>query len=361
MRRTTVVRQKRIFSVVRPRRMLTNEFFDSHFVTPNIPERELITRNTSETKTKVSYCTTCFNRFWQLRQVVKHNLSVINSDQNAEWIVVDFGGRDSAEIEAWLAENCPKSLANGTLKYYKRTAAQPFVWNVAVAKNVAHRFATGDILVNLDGDNFLQKSDPAVVRQLFTQHGDTVLHQTWNNILIYNTMRSLNKNKHITYTPFLEHYTGSYGRISISRDSFMRLGGYDEEMTFMGYQDTDLLARSVLSGLHYISKPPSPNRQATQSRPMTMTRRLVRSRMDLSGSNAGSRIATIHGPHKSSHTGEVIGNERTKPYSNNTVKSWRQAEEHNRQLSFRKIRAGRLLVNQAGFHESLDHYKQPFI
>jgi hypothetical protein len=202
-----------------------------------------MTRNTILNGNSISYCTTCYNRFWQLKKVIKHNLGIINKYENVDWVIVDFGSKNSEEMKDWIVKNCPKSLKHGTLKFYQRkNDLEPFVWNVSVSKNVSHRLATGDILVNLDGDNKLQTNDPTIIKKHFTHTPKQVFHQTWNNFLVFQTMRSLGKENKAPYKAFKKTYSGSNGRITFRKEHFDKLGGYDEEMVFMGYQDTDLIA-----------------------------------------------------------------------------------------------------------------------
>ena len=387
--------------------------------TPLVPLEQPISKlpiNNFELSPKISYCTTCFNRFWQLKQVVKHNLTIINQNQPAEWIIVDFGGQDSQEMTDWLNQNCPKSLVKGTLKYYRRNADLPtFVWNVSQAKNVAHRLADGQILVNLDGDNFLQKNDPEILRQLFTKNPNSLIHQTWNNFLVQYNLRSLGRGRQVAYKEYQANFSGSNGRISVARQHFMDIGGYDEEMLFMGFQDTDLIVRSVLANLDYQARKPIENDNEFRVQENTRvtlatvsssrrgrTLRLAgvrRSPTGLSkgqissstqnyssrnrdqpdpyelnypnrwplfngrifndhvvnGYNPSRRITAPTTPLKSENQ-DSISNQRAKPYSNNKVKSWQEAESHNRALSHRKIGQGKLKVNVDGFKIDLNDF-----
>jgi len=406
----------------------------------------------------ISYCTTVYNRFWQLKQVIKHNLTIINNFQPAEWIIVDFGGKDSPEISDWLLQNCSQSLEKGTLKYFRRDATLPdFIWNVSQAKNIAHRLATGQVLINLDGDNFLQNKDPQIIRNLFLKNPNLLLHQTWNNFLIKYNIQRLGRGRSIVYRDFLPNFSGSNGRISMAQQHFIALGGYDEEMLFMGFQDTDLLTRGVLAGLKYLVKEPieggarqqqnkgsngpaqrasqnelrssgpaqrasqnelrssGPAQRASQSElrssgprgPLgvrsnglvssstftTGTGRILRvanrSRIRTRGgvvNNAGDRkdfsvnpfeinpraFGTFGTPRAFSSVGtpraigaftpfkgestDSVSNQRSRPYSNNKVKSWKEAEHYNRSLSQRKIRQGKLRVNLDGFQLALEDY-----
>ena len=82
------------------------------------------------------------------------------------------------------------------------------------AKNVCHKLARGKFLCNLDADNFLTDG---FVRKVLSM-----------------------KENEITYGAM----AGSYGRICITREAFLRLGGYDEEFLGWGVEDTDLVFRA---------------------------------------------------------------------------------------------------------------------
>ena len=106
---------------------------------------------------KISYCTTHYNRFESLRNALPENIKAI-INQNAEIVVVDFNGNDSDESCSWIKKSFKRELESNKLKYYRRKV-KGFVWAASVAKNIAHRFAAGDVLVNLDCDNSINVVD----------------------------------------------------------------------------------------------------------------------------------------------------------------------------------------------------------
>jgi len=209
---------------------------------------------------KISYCTTCYNRFWQLSKILRSNFNQVKDDPDIEFVVVDFHGTDSQKIQDFILENFSNELQNGRLKYYRRKAGiKPFVWNVAIAKNVAHRLATGDVLVNLDGDNFIQPSDSRIIRYYFNQIPKLLFHQNWCNMALINMFRSLRidpEKYDVQMWALLGTNRGTFGRISMIKKDFFSMGGYNEQMINMGNQDTDLLFRSLLSEFQYLVSSP---------------------------------------------------------------------------------------------------------
>lgn len=167
---------------------------------------------------KVSFCTTCFHRTYQLRQTFERNARIIAANEETEWVIVNYNSAD--DLDAFMAGMLPRVVER--VVYVRETSGRS--WHASVAKNVAHRNATGEVLVNLDCDNFIGEQTLALIEAHFLSGGQ-VLHM-WSGAL----------------------GDGTGGRIAIARELFHRLGGYDETFHPMGYQDFDLLARAEASG-----------------------------------------------------------------------------------------------------------------
>lgn len=99
----------------------------------------------------LSFCITCKNRFHQISKTLRQNLDD-NSlfSELVEFVLVDFGSTDG--LRKWVICNFRDELESGYLKYYY-TEELPF-WHCSVAKDTSHLLASGEILVNLDCDNF---------------------------------------------------------------------------------------------------------------------------------------------------------------------------------------------------------------
>nr|WP_294894833.1 glycosyltransferase [uncultured Pedobacter sp.] len=178
---------------------------------------------------KISFCITCKNRFNQVFQTLSRNLKD-NADNmgNVEFLLVDFDSNDN--LKEWVLNDFQEELASGYLKFFF-TKELPN-WNCSLAKNTAHLYATGDILVNLDCDNFTGLNGAKFISDQFSRYGNKiVLHQFSGN---FND--------------------GSYGRISVHKLFFHTVGGYNEEFLPMGHQDADLIQRLCKIGLFYTSK-----------------------------------------------------------------------------------------------------------
>jgi glycosyltransferase involved in cell wall biosynthesis len=177
---------------------------------------------------KLSFCVTCMNRLHQLRQTLAENLEAVRQDGNAEIVLVNYNSQDG--LDEWVRDFASQIEA-GLLRYGHETTAAHF--HACKAKNLAHLLATGDYVINLDGDNFIDATI-APLREEWTKQPDAVIW-LWSG----------------------RYYDGTYGRIGLPKDVFIRIGGYDETFLPMGIQDRDLIMRANIMGsplvhLHYV-------------------------------------------------------------------------------------------------------------
>lgn len=175
---------------------------------------------------KVSFCITCMNRFHQISHTLPANLFDNLPDKtDIEFILVDFGSKDG--LKEWVLANFSSELRSGYLKYFYTDSM--VTWHACIAKNTAHYFSTGEVVVNLDCDNYTGSRGGAFVMEQFDKFG--------NNLLLHQFSGAFND--------------GSCGRIGMRKEFFLKVGGYDESFLPMGYQDLDLLKRLHLFGLNY--------------------------------------------------------------------------------------------------------------
>lgn len=177
----------------------------------------------------LSFCITCKNRFYQIKQTLRKNLEDNREEKDLiEFILVDFGSTDG--LQEWITENFMDEIEEGYLKYYY--SEQLPYWDASVAKNTSHILAENDIVVNLDCDNFTGRNGGLFVIKNMIKYGleKTIIHQFGN-----------------------DYCYESYGRIALTKSNFLQLGGYDESFQPSGYQDKDLLLRAQLMGLNYIN------------------------------------------------------------------------------------------------------------
>lgn len=177
---------------------------------------------------RLSFCITCKNRFHQIKQTLPKNLKDNYEHRDLiEFVLVDFGSTDG--LQEWVISRFASEIESGYLKYYYTEELKN--WHACIAKNTSHILANHEILVNLDCDNYTGKNGGVFVLENMFRYGydHTVLHQFSN---VYGD--------------------GSYGRIALTKENFFRVGGYDESLGPMGYQDTNLILRLILAQLNYI-------------------------------------------------------------------------------------------------------------
>ncbi len=172
----------------------------------------------------VSFCITCMNRLFHLKDTLEKNIKDNLSYTNVEFIVVNYNSKD--DLEAWMKKHMQQYIDQGVLNYYRTDEPESF--HASIAKNLSHKLAQGEILCNLDGDNYTGKDFAYYINYLFNQYGKDLLLQ-------------------FTKKPFW----GTEGRIVLSKENFMNLGGYDESFLPIGHEDHDLINRAKASGLNY--------------------------------------------------------------------------------------------------------------
>jgi len=229
---------------------------------------------------KVSFCITCKNRLHQIRQTLRNNLddNILHQDY-VEFILVDFGSTDG--LRDWVMCNFQSELSSGYLNYYYTDELPQ--WHASIAKNTAHHCASGDILVNLDCDNFTGSWGGNYVMKAFSRYGERcVVHQFSGKV-----------------------GDGSFGRIAVLKKYFDAIGGYDELFEPMGYQDNDLIKRLTHYGLKLISLPNSSYNQAIAN--------TKEEGIKYTGSEKNyeeMRVANIYSSEKNISEGHFIANNR---------------------------------------------------
>jgi hypothetical protein len=161
-------------------------------------------------------------RLWQLRQTLPEHLKIFKGRKDVQLVVVNYNSPDN--LDRWIYENTStrRAIDAGLLIYAKEHTAKHY--SSPKAKNLAHRLATGDILFNLDADNWAGDVD-GPLRAAFAESESVLFHSfNWKN-------------------------GSTFGRIGLTRNWFFRLGGYDESFQPMLYQDVDIIARAKAAKL----------------------------------------------------------------------------------------------------------------
>lgn len=173
----------------------------------------------------LSYCISIMNRLYQLKDTLRINID--NSSNISEFILVDYNSNDN--LKEYIYSNFKNEILSGKLKYVYTDKIK--YWHASICKNTTHMIASGKYIVNLDCDNFIGENGDDLIINTFLKYGDNIIISQTNSIMS----------------------SGNGGRISITKNNFIKLGGYDESFYPMGYQDYDLIERAKKYGLKYIN------------------------------------------------------------------------------------------------------------
>lgn len=175
---------------------------------------------------KISFCITSMDRLPHLQKTLIKNIENNISYPNIEFVLLDYNSKDG--LEQWVKNNCQKYLEKNILKYHR--VDWPTKFHMSNAKNISHQLATGEILCNLDADNFTNKSFAFFINFEFNK-----------NYNIIGFSRGL--------------YSGFGGRIFLSKNNFAKLAGYDENFIGWGFEDLDFKSRALDLGLSSVKIP----------------------------------------------------------------------------------------------------------
>lgn len=172
----------------------------------------------------ISYCVTCRDRLDHLIQTVPVSLSQIANDD--EIVILDYGSSDG--VSEVIQRVFSSLIKKGIIRYGRVEAEE---WNIGHAKNIAHKLGTKPILCNIDADNYVTKGFSQWIEACFKVYSDSITCVDFNG------------------------YGGGCGRIALSRDNFLKIGGYREDLNGWGYDDFDLVNRAKVIGLRPIVTP----------------------------------------------------------------------------------------------------------
>lgn len=162
---------------------------------------------------KLSFCTTCMNRLFHLRETYLHNIESTMSYPDLEFILLDYNSKDG--LEEWVKNNLSEHIVSERVKFYQ--TKEPRYWVAAHAKNIAHKMATGDILINLDCDILIPPGFAEYVRDLFSYEKKVVMAFESED---------------------MDGNNGCAGIVGAAKEYFYSVNGYDENINLgWGYDD----------------------------------------------------------------------------------------------------------------------------
>jgi len=172
---------------------------------------------------KVSFCTACMGRLQHLKETLPQNLEENQDYPHVEFVLLNYNSPDG--LDEWVGRVMKEAINQGRLKYFYTRG--PKYFHMAHAKNLAHQLATGDILCNLDADNFAGRGFARFLADTFVDNKNQVIQGD------------------------LSVSKGASGRVIVPKKYFMMAGGYDERMQGWGFEEQDLVRRLCNGGLEY--------------------------------------------------------------------------------------------------------------
>lgn len=169
----------------------------------------------------ISLCTTCMNRFQDLSLTLPYNLEY-EKYPNVEFILLDYNSKEP--LDDWIKPY----VEAGKITYYRTT--DPEYYSMSHSRNVAFTLANGEIVINIDADNYLQVRE-AELKYTFCEYVNVLANQSEGSKSIFAKGKRL-----------------IHGRLGCFKKDFMELRGYDEDFDGYGYDDTDVMRRLWATG-----------------------------------------------------------------------------------------------------------------
>lgn len=173
----------------------------------------------------VSLCTVSRNRAHHYKETILKNIQDNEANGNVEFLILDYNSDD--DLEDWIKSNLMEHVESGLLSYYK--TFEPQYFHRSHSRNMAFKLAKGNLICNVDADNFTGPSFVSYLRNEFSTANDIFVCAGGEYDMI--------------------SCSDIGGRICIHTDSFKAVGGYDEEMSNYGSEDYDLIHRLEMAKL----------------------------------------------------------------------------------------------------------------
>lgn len=177
-----------------------------------------------ETFYSIAFATVCMNRLHHIRQTLPKNIEDSSSYANARFFLLDYNSSDG--LEDWVKENMMEHIQSGKLVFYR--TEEPLYFNRSHSRNQILTQTDGDILCNVDADNYIGEGFAEYINREFNEDKEIFLAGNFGGTF--------------------EEYKDAYGRFCAWKEDFLNVGGYDEEMESYGHEDTDLYERLIRYG-----------------------------------------------------------------------------------------------------------------
>jgi len=168
---------------------------------------------------RISICTTVMNRLDDLKRTLPKNIKDNADYPFLEFVVLDYNSTDG--LLEWMEKEMRGHIQSARVVYYRTD--EPEYFDMSHSRNVAFKVAIGDIVNNVDADNF---TNPG-----FATYLNKMANQCVDCKAIFAKSKQLLR-----------------GRVGFFKSGFIGLGGYDEDLKGYGHDDADILHRALELG-----------------------------------------------------------------------------------------------------------------
>lgn len=175
---------------------------------------------------RITVCTTCMNRLYDLRQTLPVNLEDNRDYSNAQFLLLDYGGTDG--VGDWVKAEMMDYIRSGRLVFYRTDDPKHFCPNHS--RNLSFRLATKGLVVNVDTDNYMHKGFLHRLNQCASMCERRLL------ILPENFLPKGSKNLSLK------------GRFALYKEDIEVLRGFDEDLDHgYGMDDINFIFRALVA------------------------------------------------------------------------------------------------------------------
>ena len=180
----------------------------------------LVVNRSYREKRHISLCTSVKDRLEHLQQTFIKNIKDNDDYPFCEFVLLNYNCPDPDTVD-WVKSELMTYVKSGVVSYYFFPDIPTF--DRSHARNLAFRLSKGDIICNIDADNYVGQGFISYVSAMFDTEKSFLCGP--------RDGRSLG------------------GRICVTRKDFEAVGGFDERIKSYGPEDLDLTKRLSLSGL----------------------------------------------------------------------------------------------------------------
>jgi len=163
------------------------------------------------------------NRLHHLKTTLMQNFLNNVNYPAVELLLLNYNSGD--DLEEWAYANFGDYMDTGIFNYYK--TLEPQVFSHSHSKNLAFRLADGDIVCNINADNYIGPGFASYINEAF--------HANDNVFLAPDHQANING--------------GASGIVCVKKSDFYKVGGFDERMKVYGWEDVDFTNRLQHAGL----------------------------------------------------------------------------------------------------------------